>query len=162
MATTDEMCLAFILYYPRMDVDSCRSIPLYGNINSDYRKVETMIETADWDNKSVVHMFLAKLNTTNHAVQCQGARLHPNVSSYLYIFFHYFLIRWAAVVITTGRPRPVHSCCVIELSGLVLSLCLFDISSDLGAFVIGRSKITFFFSYLKCYVMQYITCYWHL
>ena len=48
----------------------------------------------------------------------------------------------------TDRPKSVRNRCVIELfvALLVLSLCPFDISAGVGAFVIGVSKICSFFS----------------
>ena len=56
---------------------------------------------------------------------------------------------WVAVVTPTDRPKSVRNRCVIELfCGVVLlSLCLFDISVGVGAFVIGLSQISSFFSY---------------
>ena len=56
---------------------------------------------------------------------------------------------WVAVVIPTDRPKSVHNRCVIELFVVlfVLSLCPFDISAGVGAFVIGQGQISSFFSY---------------
>ena len=55
---------------------------------------------------------------------------------------------WVAVVTPTGRPKSVRNRCVIELfvALCVLSLCPFDISAGVGAFVIGLSQISSFFS----------------
>ena len=56
---------------------------------------------------------------------------------------------WVAVVTPTDRPRSIRNCCVIEhFCGIVfvLSLCPFDISVGVGAFVIGLSQISSFFS----------------
>ena len=56
-----------------------------------------------------------------------------------------------AVVTPTDRPKSVYTCCVIEhfVALFVLSLCPFDISVGVGAFVIGLSKISSFLSYHK-------------
>ena len=57
-----------------------------------------------------------------------------------------------AVVTPTDRPKSVHNRCVIELfvALFVMSLCPFDISVGVGAFVIGLSQISSFFSiYLR-------------
>ena len=56
-----------------------------------------------------------------------------------------------AVVTPTDRPKSVRKCCVIELfCGVVLlSLCPFDISVGVGAFVIGLSQISSFLSVYK-------------
>ena len=55
---------------------------------------------------------------------------------------------WVTVVTPTDRPKSVRNCCVIEffVTFLVLSLCPFDIFADEGAFVIGSSQISSFFS----------------
>ena len=57
-------------------------------------------------------------------------------------------ISWVAVVTLTDRPKSVRNRCVIELftALFVLSLCPFDISAGVGAFDIGLSQISFFFS----------------
>ena len=55
---------------------------------------------------------------------------------------------WVAVVTPTDRPKSVRNRCVIELfvALFVLSLCPFDISAGVWAFVIGLSQISSFFS----------------
>ena len=55
---------------------------------------------------------------------------------------------WVAVVTPTDRPKSVRNRCVIELfvTLYMLSLCPFDISVGVGAFVIGLSQISSFFS----------------
>ena len=55
---------------------------------------------------------------------------------------------WVAVVTPTDRPKSVHNCCLIELFVVlfVLSLCPFDISVGIGAFVIGLGQISSFLS----------------
>ena len=51
-----------------------------------------------------------------------------------------------AVVTPTDRPKSVRNCCLIELfvALFVLSLCPFDISVGVGAFVIGLGQISSF------------------
>ena len=60
-----------------------------------------------------------------------------------------------ALVTPPDRPKSVRNRCVIEFYvGLfVLSLCPFDIYVGVGAFVIGLSKISSFFSYIYEYPM---------
>ena len=55
---------------------------------------------------------------------------------------------WVAVVTPTHHPKSVCNRYVIELfvALFVLSLCPFDISVGVGAFVIGLSQISSFFS----------------
>ena len=58
---------------------------------------------------------------------------------------------WVAVVTPTDRPKSVQNYCVIELfvALFVLSLCLFDISIGVGAFVLGLSQISSFFAHIS-------------
>ena len=54
---------------------------------------------------------------------------------------------WVAVVTPTDRPKSVRGCLIALCVALfVLSLCPFDISVCVGAFVIGQSKISSFSS----------------
>ena len=56
---------------------------------------------------------------------------------------------WVAIVTPTDRPKSVRNRCLIEfffVALFVLSLCPFDISVGVGAFVIGLSQISSFFS----------------
>ena len=55
---------------------------------------------------------------------------------------------WVAIVILTDRPKSACNRCVIEIFGgvLVLSRCFLDFSVGVGAFVIGLSQISSFFS----------------
>ena len=59
------------------------------------------------------------------------------------------LCSWVAVVTPTDRPKSVRNRCLIELffvALFVFSLCPFDISVGVGAFVIGLSQISSFLS----------------
>ena len=53
---------------------------------------------------------------------------------------------WEAVVTPTDRPKSVCNRCLIELfvALFLLSLCPFDISVGVGAFVIGLDQISSF------------------
>ena len=55
---------------------------------------------------------------------------------------------WVAVVTPTDHPKSVRNRCLIELfvALFVLSLCPFDISVGVGAFVIGLGQISSFWS----------------
>ena len=57
---------------------------------------------------------------------------------------------WVAVVTPTDRPKSVRNRCLTDLfvALFVLSLCPFDISVGVGAFVIGLSQISSFLSLL--------------
>ena len=56
-----------------------------------------------------------------------------------------------AVVTPTDRPKLVCNCCVIEVfdNVFVLSHCFLDFSVGVGAFVIGLSQISSFFSHIS-------------
>ena len=56
---------------------------------------------------------------------------------------------WVAVATPTDRPKSVRNRCLIELfCGVVCVVTLpFDISVGVGAFVIGLSQISSFFSF---------------
>ena len=58
---------------------------------------------------------------------------------------------WVALVTPTDRPKSVRNHCLIELfvALFVLSLCPFDISVGVGAFVIELSQISSFFSHFS-------------
>ncbi|XP_045074430.1 DBH-like monooxygenase protein 2 homolog [Coregonus clupeaformis] len=58
LATTDEMCLAFIVYYPAISVDKCWSEPnmhaymaMMGE--TDYQGIVEMLKTKAWDQASI-------------------------------------------------------------------------------------------------------------
>ena len=55
-----------------------------------------------------------------------------------------------AIVIPAYRPKSLRNRCVIEVFGgvFVLSHCFLDFSVGVGAFVIGLSQISSFFSYI--------------
>ena len=66
---------------------------------------------------------------------------------------------WVAVVTTIDRPKSVRNRSVIELfCGVVsVSVCPFDISVGVGAFVIGLSQISSFFSQYQLYSFFHIS-----
>ena len=79
-STSQEMCVSFLLYYPRIDVEMCLSMPIYNNIDRDYNKVFGKIQAMDFSRKSVRDDFVRKLNETYYTTMCIGRNLHPNVS----------------------------------------------------------------------------------
>ena len=66
-------------------------------------------------------------------------------------------ISWVAVVTPTDRPKSVGNRCVIEfyVALFVLSLCPFDISVRVGAFVMLLSQISFFLSFFLTITILY-------
>ena len=55
---------------------------------------------------------------------------------------------WVAIVTPTDRPKSVRNRCVIEVFCVVFvfSNCFLDCSVSVGAFVIGLSQISSFFT----------------
>ena len=66
---------------------------------------------------------------------------------------------WVAVVTPTDRPKSVRNRCVIKLfmTLFALSFCPFDNSADVGAFVIGLSQISSFFSYYSVKLLPWMS-----
>ena len=64
---------------------------------------------------------------------------------------------WMAVVTPTDRPKSVRNRCVIELfCGVVCVIaCPYDSSAGVGAFVIGLSQVSSFFSVLYVKIQQF-------
>ena len=59
---------------------------------------------------------------------------------------------WMDVVTPTDRPKSVHNCCVIDVFVASYKYCplVVEFSVGIGAFVIGLSQISFFFSSSGC------------
>ncbi|XP_060066831.1 DBH-like monooxygenase protein 1 [Ylistrum balloti] len=53
LSTHDEMCEAFILYYPRMPIDYCSSFPLYNTITNDVAHIYSQVKSWDWADPAV-------------------------------------------------------------------------------------------------------------
>ena len=68
------------------------------------------------------------------------------------------LTSWEAVVTPTDRPESVRNRCVIEVCWwrFVLSLCILDVSVCAGAFVIGLSQTSSFFSHTHARLMLHV------
>ncbi|XP_056009441.1 uncharacterized protein LOC125680065 [Ostrea edulis] len=80
LATTDEMCLSFIVYYPRMAVESCQSAPLYDNIGRTARNGHAVASYFNWTSPSERSSFNTYLSSTKHMTHCSGAKLQPEHS----------------------------------------------------------------------------------
>ena len=70
------------------------------------------------------------------------------------------ITRLVAFVTPTDRPKSVRNRCVIEVFGgvFVLLRCFLDFSVGVGAFVIGLSQISSFFSYVKDKIIKVSFC----
>ena len=77
--------------------------------------------------------------------------------------FAFCMTSWVAIVTPTDRPKSVRNRCVIEVFYVVFvfSSCFLDCSVSVGAFVIGLSQISSFFTFrarLNCDVEQNCVC----
>ncbi|XP_061164656.1 uncharacterized protein LOC133173681 [Saccostrea echinata] len=80
LATTDEMCLSFLVYYPRMAVESCQSSPMYNSIHRvgyGGRPVASMFDLTSSASRTYFNIVLA---STNHRTSCSGSSLTPKHS----------------------------------------------------------------------------------
>ncbi|OWF40136.1 DBH-like monooxygenase protein 1 [Mizuhopecten yessoensis] len=62
LSTHEEMCEAFIMYYPRTQLDLCQSLPLYNTIDADVRNVYSIIKTWNWTDPAVRANFRSALD----------------------------------------------------------------------------------------------------
>ncbi|KAK3087968.1 hypothetical protein FSP39_012921 [Pinctada imbricata] len=77
-STSQEMCLSFMFYYPRMVIDTCEAVPKFDNIDPDFTKMSKKLFHMDFTNKTVVDEYMHLLNTTRYLTYCAGATLQPN------------------------------------------------------------------------------------
>ncbi|KAK3087443.1 hypothetical protein FSP39_005971 [Pinctada imbricata] len=70
-STQDEMCVSFILYYPRMNVDMCANIPAFDNIVANFTQATAALGKLEFKNYNVVEAYLEKLNTTHYLSFCR-------------------------------------------------------------------------------------------
>ncbi|XP_033726627.1 DBH-like monooxygenase protein 1 [Pecten maximus] len=66
VSTQDEMCEAFILYYPRMHITSCESTPVYDTITDDVDDVIPIIKTWNWTDATVRTRFRSALEKSKY------------------------------------------------------------------------------------------------
>ncbi|XP_033732845.1 DBH-like monooxygenase protein 1 [Pecten maximus] len=64
LSTYEEMCLSFLLYYPRMDVEACWSVPLYQTVHNDTHLAQEQMYKWDWSKPEVRRKFDVVMNET--------------------------------------------------------------------------------------------------
>ncbi|KAJ8300644.1 hypothetical protein KUTeg_022163, partial [Tegillarca granosa] len=79
LTTQDEMCLTFVLYYPRMDVDICNSSPRYDDVVQDPSQAVHTLQRWNWKDPAVRQKFQNVLANSTHTVFCSGKHLTPKV-----------------------------------------------------------------------------------
>ncbi|XP_071096981.1 uncharacterized protein [Haliotis cracherodii] len=72
--TSDEMCLSFILYYPRSPMSSCLSLPLYDTYIKDPHHEKhaffNYLVHQDWRNQTLRDVFQKNTDDSIHVIQC--------------------------------------------------------------------------------------------
>ncbi|XP_056009644.1 uncharacterized protein LOC130051597 [Ostrea edulis] len=81
LATTNEMCLSFLVYYPQMAVEDCTSIPLYDNINVTVRRGHEIASLFDWTSQTDRSSFNKYLSSSRYLASCNGRKLKSQHSS---------------------------------------------------------------------------------
>lgn len=77
LATTDEMCLSFIVYYPKMGLDLCESVPMYNNVPRTHSHGHAVASQFNFTLESDRNKFKMLTSTTKHWAGCDGASLTP-------------------------------------------------------------------------------------
>lgn len=77
MSTAEEMCLAFIYYYPKAEISNCQSLPLYDQLGSNPGHNVDMMYSWNWQNQDVKAKFQDIMNKTNVYHICNSPT-HPD------------------------------------------------------------------------------------
>ncbi|KAK3586446.1 hypothetical protein CHS0354_001828 [Potamilus streckersoni] len=88
LTTRDEMCLSFVMYYPKIPLTNCLSAPIYDSIDKDERAVWTTLKAYNWTSPQVRQTFKQKVRESSIHHQCIGAQMNPK---YLEFVFHEYL-----------------------------------------------------------------------
>lgn len=89
-ATSDEMCLSFIIYYPKMGLDLCESVPMYNNVPRAQSNGHAVASQFNFTLESDRNKFKMLTSTTKHWAGCNGASLTPQVicTAWLTLYMH--------------------------------------------------------------------------
>ena len=72
LTTQEEMCLSFVMYYPRSPLTVCRSVPLY-HLPAGQRHTYSWANSFDWTKQSERDNFQNLTNTVDVKLQCMGS-----------------------------------------------------------------------------------------
>lgn len=73
------MCLSFIVYYPKMGLDLCESVPMYNNVPRAHSHGHAVASQFNFTLESDRNKFKMLTSTTKHWAGCDGASLTPKV-----------------------------------------------------------------------------------
>ncbi|KAL5011591.1 hypothetical protein ScPMuIL_010142 [Solemya velum] len=71
-STKDEMCLAQIIYYPKMTLDQCYSMPMYSNLDDSTVDVVSQIESWNYTDPAVRDRYQNLASDSRHRFICEG------------------------------------------------------------------------------------------
>ena len=66
LSTAEEMCLTFVMYYPRVPLEYCCSSPKYEAIHSHPMTAVEQISNWNWDDAATHQKFKSLLDSTLH------------------------------------------------------------------------------------------------
>ncbi|KAK6195952.1 hypothetical protein SNE40_001271 [Patella caerulea] len=78
LSTNEEMCLVFLMYYPRVDIGQCSSLPIYDMYlknrpsNENVGNMIKELGKMDWTNKTVQEQFSQATQQSRHFYTCIG------------------------------------------------------------------------------------------
>lgn len=73
------MCLSFIVYYPKMGLDLCESVPMYNNVPRTHSHGHAVASQFNFTLESDRNKFKMLTSTTKHWAGCDGASMTPKV-----------------------------------------------------------------------------------
>ncbi|CAG2243417.1 unnamed protein product [Mytilus edulis] len=79
LPTTSEMCLAFLFYYPKVNVTFCVSQPNYDQLSSVPWHAVQQLNTWDWKDKSVRDNFNGIVDNSTYNYICNGLDKSANI-----------------------------------------------------------------------------------
>ena len=87
-ATTDEMCISFLFYYPRMPLDGCLAEPLFDTFpevrNKTAQEQVKFFDEYDWEDRHARLIYKKNIEKTKYRSSCY-ARNPSFVSFVIYI-----------------------------------------------------------------------------
>ncbi|ESO82137.1 hypothetical protein LOTGIDRAFT_135206, partial [Lottia gigantea] len=85
ISTRQEMCIGFLMYYPKVDFGICASIPQYNQYLDDKTqhkpaKLRELLNARDWKNETVRAEFQKVTDETMHVMSCGSHQGYKMVS----------------------------------------------------------------------------------
>ncbi|KAL3871747.1 hypothetical protein ACJMK2_039725 [Sinanodonta woodiana] len=84
LSTTEEMCLSFVMYYPRIPLTICRSAPVYDSISIDERAVYITLYHYNWALPTDRQRFKQKVKESSTFYHCEGAQMNPTELNFVF------------------------------------------------------------------------------